>query len=200
MPPERPGLHPGLPRGGHPDAQALAIELSQCAGAAQDAGQDVEAACADLIAECFGEPPPPGDLACDEIFECAGACPQNDQDCVQGCLQSGTADAQDQAITVSQCAQTAEMNGQDPEVACAAELEACFGPPAPPGDQACGQILTCSAEAMDADAAQACYDAGTEAARTLLEAVVLCLNENGCMDLMCPACDADIAACNADGQ
>ncbi|MCA9527904.1 MAG: hypothetical protein KC549_16570, partial [Myxococcales bacterium] len=183
-----------------PAAQDQAIELSQCAQAADANGEDVEAACGDLIAACFGEPPPPGDLTCSEIFECAAACPANDQNCIQGCLQAGTAEAQDQAITTSQCAQTADMNGQDPEVACAAEFEACFGPPAPPGDQACGQVLSCSAEAQDAAAAEACYNAGTEAARDLFEAVALCLNENMCMDLECPACEAPIAACNADGQ
>ncbi|MEZ4470684.1 MAG: hypothetical protein R3F60_07785 [bacterium] len=74
-----------------------------------------------------GNPPPGGNLDCAGIFDCAGACNPNDQNCIQGCLAAGTAQGQDLAIQLSQCAQAADMNGEDVEVACADLINQCFG-------------------------------------------------------------------------
>ncbi|MCB9546921.1 MAG: hypothetical protein H6706_13860, partial [Myxococcales bacterium] len=93
-----------------------------------DANGGNQEACAAEIEACLGGggPGPGGDLTCGGIFECAGNCPQNDQNCIQGCLAAGTPQAQDLALQLSQCAQNADMNGQDVETACADLINACF--------------------------------------------------------------------------
>ncbi len=157
-----------------------------------------EEACAEEIDACLGGGGPGGDLTCGGIFDCAGQCPDGDQNCIQGCLGAGTAAAQDQAIELSQCAQEADANGQDVETACAELIEACFGPPAPPGTDACGAVLDCLVAAQDEGAAQACYEGGTENARALIETAVTCLNDNQCMDVECAECSNEVSACRAD--
>jgi len=178
---------------GDRQAQVLIDDIFACL---QASGGD-QAACQNEIEACLGAAPPPGDLDCGGIFDCANACPANDQNCVQGCLAAGTPAAQDQAINLSQCAQEAEMNGQDVETACADLIEACF-PMAAPGNQGCAQVLDCAVQAMTQEAAQACYDAGTAAARTAFNDFAGCFNDNMCMDIECPECAAEYAACQAN--
>jgi|JI10StandDraft_1071094.scaffolds.fasta_scaffold160814_2 hypothetical protein len=181
-------------------ASAEGAALFEAAGRCIQAAGGDQSQCQEEIEACLGGggPGPGGDLTCGGIFDCAGQCPQNDQACIQGCLQAGTPAAQDEAIELSQCAQAAEMAGEDVEVACAELIESCFGPPAPPGTDTCGTVLDCIAGAMTEDAARACFEAGTEAARALISTAVTCLNDNMCMEIECAECADQVAACRAD--
>jgi hypothetical protein len=71
-------------------------------------------------------------------------------------------------------------------------------PLAPPGTDTCQQVLDCAFAAMTQDEAQACFDGGSEAARGLFSDFAQCFNDNMCMDVECPACADQLAACQAD--
>ena len=87
---------------------------------------------------------------------------------------------------------------------CAAEIEACFGEPAPPGDDSCGEVVMCVDAVISQEGTQeevqACFNEGTEAARAAYGTLVDCIVDADCMNFNCPACQAELDACNGGGN
>lgn len=162
-----------------------------------EANNNDETRCQAEIEACVGAappPPPPGDLSCAEINACLADCGENDEACLQACVESGSAEGQQTLRTAIECI---EANNGDQSM-CQAEIEACVGAPPPPGTDTCSVVLNCVVMATTQAEAQECYAGGSEAARSLFEAFAVCFDENMCMAVPCDACNAEFDACQAD--
>ena len=162
-----------------------------------EANNNDESRCQAEIEACVGAappPPPPGDLSCAEINACLADCGENDEACLQACVESGSAEGQQTLRTAIECI---EANNGDQSM-CQAEIEACVGAPPPPGADTCSVVLDCVVMATTQAEAQECYAGGSEAARSLFEAFAVCFDENMCMAVPCDACNAEFDACQAD--
>ncbi len=104
--------------------------------------------CGDLIETC--SPLKTGDASCKEVYECLTNCGQNDANCQQACVESGTKQAQDELFAMfdcfdQQCGQVPDNEfGQCAADKCSAQITTCM-PPA-----------NCSLEGGDCPAGQAC--------------------------------------------
>ncbi|MBM4356402.1 MAG: hypothetical protein FJ109_21845, partial [Deltaproteobacteria bacterium] len=126
----------------------------QCAETFEEGSKELEACleetfapCQDYYYECFH-----GDLDCQQLNDCFGACPQvpegQPNPCVSDCWANGTVKAQKTYAAIIECL---EKNGywdcaqgdqkclSEAEAACQAELDACF----PPGTATCKEIVDC---------------------------------------------------------
>ena len=199
-----------------PEAQQVFMSLQQCIQSNMcETDECVEENCGAEIEACFGgagpgggEPPAPGNANCGEFFDCANACPANDQACLQQCFGSLSEEARDLFTTWQMCA----INGcgNPPEDACVtdnlenncdAETRACIGQGRMWGEAGCGDSWTCILDCapMDGACQEACIDGATEDAFFELQDVFGCIAENMCEDpSMCPACQAEIDACGAN--
>ena len=137
-------------------------------------------------------PPVGGNLSCAEITQCFGDCPENDEACIGGCIDSGSAEGQQAIRTIYDCL---AANNND-ESRCQAEIEACVGasPPTPTGDLSCAEINACFGDCAENDQAclQTCYGNGTSEAQQTLDTVYACLEANNNDQTQC---QAEIEAC-----
>jgi hypothetical protein len=161
-------------------------------------GEAIDGTCKDVYEACV-PPPPPTDLTCQEVLDCAAGCAG--QRCVDDCYARGSTQGRQEATDVASC-----VNGVCPgggaacqasaiAGACAYVWEACTGTP-PPQNLACGAILDCLATCSAGDTACAadCRDRGSTAGRTDLAAL------ETCVDAACPTGDPTCVGDTITGQ
>lgn len=156
---------------------------------------------------------------CADLIDCLAICPDDDQDCVNGCFDGGSFQANSdyeirRQCLLGQCA-ICEIENPTPEedqvcvdclnVAangpCATEAEACQAT----GNNPCGAVWACVYQCDDSTCAQACYGSGTSTAQDHYDTLVDCL-EGVCPDMLVTcvdaalldSCSADYGTCQAD--
>jgi hypothetical protein len=142
---------------------------------------------------------PAGAASCADVADCANACAENDQTCVDGCVTTGNAGAQIAYQALDTCAGAALQGScassctdvqsdacwQCIDNACAAQVTACFGAapaepspgtPGPTGTMTCAQIAQCFGNCGDGDETcfQSCFDKGSATAQQQLDALDAC--------------------------
>jgi len=123
--------------------------------------------------------------SCRDVYLCFSQCDPVDQDCAMGCYQNGTAQAQGQVDSMSQCLAkhcTPAQEGDPVDQACIekfckAEVNACF--PVVTGEQSCEQVYGCISQCGkdDAKCQQNCFDTGTKEAQDALVGLFGCFDE-----------------------
>ena len=118
---------------------------------------------------------------CAEVAECSASC-DSDPFCAVDCYADGHPDARlaFDALVVCAGERCAEVADQSAclQARCAGEVTGCFEmtptPPAPSGDEVCGEVLGCVGACDDERCYQACTARGTEIANAQLEALLGC--------------------------
>ena len=174
-------------------------EYADCPEEFHDCMDEKEALCEDEYYACYI----PGDLACEELFDCFDTCQDDDSPCVQDCYQSGTIEAQKTASAMWHCYDEAgaydcwDLCLDDPEPPidcwqaeqecleealsqCQDETDACF----PPGTLNCFDMSLCAYTCPegDGDCIQDCFDEGSDEASELWNAIYYCMVDNGLED------------------
>lgn len=165
--------------------------------------------CQREIVACVGEGVAPGgDGTCAEFDDCLGLCPQNDQACVNRCIQATSAAGYQSYIDLVDCVNMSCPQGSRPScgvLACEPAYEACLGPVAAPrGNLSCLDFNDCLGFCADGD--RACVDRCIESASAdgydLLLIAVNCIEDAGCAagDAQCQSinCGNEIDACFND--
>ncbi|MGB0589587.1 MAG: hypothetical protein ACPGU1_07915 [Myxococcota bacterium] len=199
---------------------ALGSDETQAAYSAFDACREecddsdcLQANCAPLAAACLW--PDTGELACADVDTCLGGCAADDSACVDGCFESGTADAQATWLQLLWCADENCGDLEDPSEYsacwasavdeggdCADYVAACGlagdepePQPLPTAD--CGEIASCAfaCEVDDTGCVDACVATGNDADAASFNALDGCLE--GCPDMSCvlDSCAPSGAAC-----
>ncbi len=181
-------------------------------GALDDACLTAE--CRAEVEACFGvEPPPEGEGTCAELNDCLTLCPPDDVICGQACADDTAPGERALFDAVFACIDANGCEGPDGaldeacyQAACAAELEACLGPPpGPDGDGTCAELNDCLGLCPpdDAPCGQRCVRETSPDALARYDAIFDCIDANGCqgpdgmLDEACyqAACAAELAAC-----
>lgn len=184
--------------------QDVVAQLDACVDAACPQADPLCVAGA-LAGDCRDEyetcvpPPPPSDLSCEEIFDCANAC--GGPRCVDDCFARGSTRGRAEATAVSSCVARVCPNGgagcQASALAgaCAYVWEDCTGAP-PPRNLSCRGILDCMVTCPSGDAGCLgdCEDRGSTAGRAALTTL------NSCLDAACPTRDPQCVASTVTGQ
>jgi hypothetical protein len=191
-----------------PEAGAQLDAIGACIQASGCEGPACNTACAGPIAECYGEPAPapPGEpggaLTCEGILDCANACNPNDRACIDGCIDSGTADAQAGIAAIGACVnRTGCESDAECSALCGAEVEACVGGGNPGGaPTGCAGTLECFGTCADDLCAQQCVENTDAQGQVLLDDLLLCVQDSACQGrASCQrACPNEFAACEAD--
>ena len=157
-------------------------DLNECGDEAMDCYDEKSALCEEEYYACYI----PGDLTCEEIFDCFDTCPDDDSPCKQNCYQDGTIEAQKTATamwdcyedegvydcwdlcpadaqSISQCPPEGQECFDETLGLCQDATNACF----PPGFLSCADIGLCieSCPAGAPDCPQECVAAGTAPAQ-----------------------------------
>lgn len=109
----------------------LSCFQAQCASAS-DFSACANQKCASQIATCL--PPVTGPETCETVAGCLSDCADNDGTCINGCYESGTAQAQAQYEAIVDCVNASCQNltgaayGKCIDDHCAAQYAACFPP------------------------------------------------------------------------
>lgn len=186
----------------------IAIDCLNDSGCAADDGECQTAACGDEISACIDHvPPPPQALTCSQLNECLGDC-AGDEACVEACREDSSPeavaafDAIIACITENECFDAqGNLDQGCYEQNCAAEAEACFGPPVEPrGEASCSELNDCLGFCGDdGDCQRRCVEATAPEAYDLFVAAVQCINNSGCApdDGACidQVCGVAIGAC-----
>jgi hypothetical protein len=180
-----------------------AIAVSACVGDSncpEGDGACYERECPNEFLACFGEPAMPmGAGGCYDMLECFGDDNTTQNECIEA--TSPAAYGLFEAITACSA-----MNGCDTDACitanCQAEVRACYDDGRMWGMANCGTtydcVLACPQDAMGQACAETCIDAANGDAFFLVQDAFACIETNMCMDpAMCPACDAQVAACRA---
>jgi len=118
------------------------LQASGCSSQATPEAQQqcIDQNCSNEYLACFH-----GDLTCNGMMGCLNACPDNDQNCVNGCFTNASVEAQSQYNAIGQCAQgngCLAMTGMAQQNCllekCAAEWDGCFQ-----GTLNCSGLLGC---------------------------------------------------------
>ena len=159
-----------------------AIYISDCGDEAMACYDEKSALCEEEYYACYI----PGDLTCEEIFDCFDTCPDDDSPCKQNCYQDGTIEAQKTATamwdcyedegvydcwdlcpadaqSISQCPPEGQECFDETLGLCQDATNACF----PPGFLSCADTGLCieSCPAGAPDCPQECVAAGTAPAQ-----------------------------------
>jgi hypothetical protein len=186
------------------ETQDAVVALDACVDAACPqtdslcVAEALAGACRDEYETCV-PPPPPSELGCEQILDCANAC--GGSRCVDDCFERGSTRGREEATAVSSCVgrvcpnggagcQTSALAG-----ACAYVWEDCTGTP-PPQHLSCRGILDCMVTCPSGDAGclADCEDRGSTAGRAALTTL------NACIDAACPTRDAQCVASTVTGQ
>ena len=181
-------------------------EYADCPPDFHECMDEKDALCEDEYFECFV----PGDLTCEEIFDCFNTCPDDDTPCMQACYQSGSQEAQQAASAMWDCYEEEGVyDGWDlcPEDAqstndCPPEGQECFEVALekcqeityacfPPGTMNCFDMSLCvytCPEGND-DCVQDCFGEGSVEAADGWNAIINCLEDNGYFE--CPENDTE---------
>jgi len=180
--------------------------LNDCGDEALACYDEKSALCEDEFYGCFI----PGNLTCDEIFDCINTCPDGDTPCKQDCYQSGTLEAQQTATAMWDCYEdkgvydcwdlcpddAESTNDCPPEgqecfeatlALCEDATYACF----PPGAMNCFDMSLCvyTCPPGDGDCVQDCFGEGSIEASEQWNDIANCLEDNGYF--MCDEDDPD---------
>ena len=160
---------------------------------------DIQAAiCADpqLAPQCQCDP---AALDCEGIYDCAGRCDPDDQECINACFEAGSSVAQSQAIAVSECLRASCPEGDQAciDENCTDEIQACFGPPV---NLTCAQLNDCFQACPPDDQAcyEDCFERASNQAQTAYADLVECAEQSCPMgDTMCleDECGDELDAC-----
>jgi hypothetical protein len=170
-------------------AQAAVTALLDCVAIACPLGDPLcvdaalDGACAAEHDACV-PPPPPTDLTCEEVFECADQC-DGRQGCIDDCFERGSSRGRDDAEAVSSCVGRVCPSGGAGCVAsalagaCAYVWEDCTGT-RPPTNLGCAGIVDCQLTCANAACMADCFDRGSAQGRLELEDL------DACIDAACP--------------
>lgn len=172
------------------ETQATVESLTACVDARCPARDPVCVAgvlagdCRDEYEACV-PPPPPTNLTCEEIFECAEDC--GGQRCIDDCFERGSGTGRSEATAVSRCVNRVCPNGGGAcqasalAGACAYVWEDCTGTP-PPRNLSCAGILDCMTTCPSGSTAclADCRDRGSATGVSQLVAL------DACIDAACP--------------
>ncbi|MFH1532531.1 MAG: hypothetical protein ABIK09_17545 [Pseudomonadota bacterium] len=124
-----------------------------------------------------------GDATCLEIYECRVACPAGDTDCIKGCDEAGTVEAQEaytawvDCLEVEgyfDCAEDDDPCYEDAFAACEELVDACLQ-----GEDSCGEVFDCkmACPGGDTTCALLCELNGTLVDQDLLGQLYDCVSE-----------------------
>lgn len=153
--------------------------------------------CPNEVNECQngGGSPTPMGLSCAETLFCAGNC-QQDQSCINACLNSVNNNDRDSLNNYVNCLQTNECQDQSCiDQNCGNEYTACI----PPGNAGCDQTLNCLTSCQDDYCQFNCQIEADQQALTLFNDLANCYTNNQCVSLdVCNECQGEINACQND--
>ncbi|MCB9540219.1 MAG: hypothetical protein H6704_28735 [Myxococcales bacterium] len=199
---------------GSANGQALYQAAAMCVQANCPNGDQacVQANCAAEVQACAadsgagpgpGPGPGPGGApiqaqTCKELIICFNLCDINGQAdaCYEACYTEAGAGATGPYDAIGMCVQQNCPMQDDACVdsSCGAQLDACL----PPGEASCNATINCINGAMEPQAFLECIFEVSAASEPLYTALDDCVFENECQTLDCPACSAQLMACQAD--
>jgi len=175
-----------------PDAEALvACDLEHCAELTPGSSERRSCArtnCRLLYNTCTGfGPTETGDDDCAHVYDCLSTC--QGHDCVIGCQNAGTEEAQLAVDALSGClydrcgdTETDADYQRCAHELCQGEIDACY--PVVSGEKSCGQVVDCVSMcvATQPSCTRDCKNAGTLDAQSAYAALKSCVDER-CADL-----------------
>jgi len=182
--------------------QDAARALMECVDAACPNGDPVCIAtaiggvCKEEFETCV-PPPPPTNLTCEEVLDCANEC--GGQRCVDDCFRRGSEKGRAAATDVAQCLGAvcpgggAACEASALAYACAYLWEDCSGT-SPPRNFGCGQILSCQATCGGVVCRADCFDRGSASGQGQLETL------DSCISSACPTRDPVCVGNTVTGQ
>ncbi len=180
---------------------------AQCPEGDQACTQEI---CEAEIRACIPNdgPTPGGPGTCEQFDDCLRECPDNDQPCIDACIEATSQEGFDQYLAFVDCLNMQCPEGSAPScglISCEGPIEACLGEVAVPrGALGCSAFNDCLGTCAEGD--QACTDRCINSASArgydLLLGAINCVNDSGCApgDADCQQlnCGAEINACFND--
>ncbi len=116
--------------------------------------------------------------------------------CYDACYAEAAAGATQPYDAIGMCVQQncPQQDEACVDANCGAQINACL----PPGNASCNTTINCVNGAMEPQAFLGCLFEVSEASEPLFTALDDCVFENECQTLDCPACSAELMACQAD--
>ena len=173
------------------------VEESDCAAGDRECAQRV---CEASWIACFGRGPM-GNGDCRTLYACAEGC-GNDRDCVEACVVAASVEAHADWTVAEGCMRRAGCRMGDAQCIrnhCAAEMEACVGPPNPAmGNASCREFDLCLTGCNSNRFCIAqCIEMASPAAYDAHRAIRACWAATGCGAGAPGCCIAEERACDA---